>query len=220
MVRAPPESEISTSSGPTPANSQRTTRSSPTAKMSVVGTQAVAWVRRPSSCPPPLSAYSRIRAISLIVSMTPRNGFRALPIFPPSDLVTLFGLPNADSTNHGDVVGPADRKRRRPGFSERAPDQRLAQSARVLFVARLPAVLGGHLLGRWDPARARHRPARFGGDAGVRSGVRPGRRHPLFAQRLEERRSEEHTSELQSRQYLVCRLLLEKKKKLSVVYNT
>src|SRR3712207_8895705 len=28
------------------------------------------------------------------------------------------------------------------------------------------------------------------------------------------KRSEEHTSELQSRQYLVCRLLLEKKKKL------
>src|SRR3712207_6888755 len=31
-------------------------------------------------------------------------------------------------------------------------------------------------------------------------------------------RSEEHTSELQSRQYLVCRLLLEKKKKKN--YNT
>src|SRR3712207_7537852 len=29
----------------------------------------------------------------------------------------------------------------------------------------------------------------------------------------DEARSEEHTSELQSRQYLVCRLLLEKKKK-------
>src|SRR5258707_4197660 len=29
---------------------------------------------------------------------------------------------------------------------------------------------------------------------------------------LRQRRSEEHTSELQSRQYLVCRLLLEKKK--------
>src|SRR3712207_8246234 len=29
-----------------------------------------------------------------------------------------------------------------------------------------------------------------------------------------EGRSEEHTSELQSRQYLVCRLLLEKKKKI------
>src|SRR5438445_5913725 len=30
---------------------------------------------------------------------------------------------------------------------------------------------------------------------------------------MERSRSEEHTSELQSRQYLVCRLLLEKKKK-------
>src|SRR3712207_7218461 len=30
-------------------------------------------------------------------------------------------------------------------------------------------------------------------------------------------RSEEHTSELQSRQYLVCRLLLEKKKKITVI---
>src|SRR3712207_7873975 len=32
-------------------------------------------------------------------------------------------------------------------------------------------------------------------------------------------RSEEHTSELQSRQYLVCRLLLEKKKKTSTQSN-
>src|SRR3712207_8544472 len=30
-------------------------------------------------------------------------------------------------------------------------------------------------------------------------------------------RSEEHTSELQSRQYLVCRLLLEKKKKIIIL---
>src|SRR3712207_8737241 len=33
------------------------------------------------------------------------------------------------------------------------------------------------------------------------------------AAELRDFRSEEHTSELQSRQYLVCRLLLEKKKK-------
>src|SRR3712207_8242967 len=32
-------------------------------------------------------------------------------------------------------------------------------------------------------------------------------------------RSEEHTSELQSRQYLVCRLLLEKNKKLHHVFQ-
>src|SRR3712207_8333230 len=41
------------------------------------------------------------------------------------------------------------------------------------------------------------------------SWVRPGWRAKMFV------RSEEHTSELQSRQYLVCRLLLEKKKTYS-----
>src|SRR3712207_8210402 len=35
---------------------------------------------------------------------------------------------------------------------------------------------------------------------------------PPGCRRSSPRRSEEHTSELQSRQYLVCRLLLEKKK--------
>src|SRR2546422_8605588 len=34
------------------------------------------------------------------------------------------------------------------------------------------------------------------------------------------RRSEEHTSELQSRLHLVCRLLLEKKKKQTIVLTT
>src|SRR3712207_7227627 len=44
--------------------------------------------------------------------------------------------------------------------------------------------------------------------------------HPSRSQLQEQmalfRRSEEHTSELQSRQYLVCRLLLEKKKIISI----
>src|SRR3712207_7157790 len=35
--------------------------------------------------------------------------------------------------------------------------------------------------------------------------------------RLRPERSEEHTSELQSRQYLVCRLLLEKKKNKTTI---
>src|SRR3712207_8642840 len=57
-----------------------------------------------------------------------------------------------------------------------------------------------------------------------RRGARGRRRDdgPLLA-RLAFRRSEEHTSELQSRQYLVCRLLLEKKKKSNThntIYNT
>src|SRR3712207_7010609 len=38
--------------------------------------------------------------------------------------------------------------------------------------------------------------------------------------RLFTSRSEEHTSELQSRQYLVCRLLLEKKKKIRLMRCT
>src|SRR3712207_6871106 len=51
------------------------------------------------------------------------------------------------------------------------------------------------------PRRARARGG--GGGEGEARGARPPR---------DGRRSEEHTSELQSRQYLVCRLLLEKKK--------
>src|SRR3712207_7947637 len=45
----------------------------------------------------------------------------------------------------------------------------------------------------------------------IQAGVRdPAKLFPPIAH--ESTRSEEHTSELQSRQYLVCRLLLEKKK--------
>src|SRR3712207_8794384 len=61
-----------------------------------------------------------------------------------------------------------------------------------------------------------------GGGAGLLGPVRRGRRglaghgRGLLAAAARRRhpRSEEHTSELQSRQYLVCRLLLEKKRKL------
>src|SRR3712207_8592426 len=56
---------------------------------------------------------------------------------------------------------------------------------------------------------------------GCEEGTRPSKgsstSRPLQAYaalRSPEPRSEEHTSELQSRQYLVCRLLLEKKKKI------
>src|SRR3712207_7384621 len=52
--------------------------------------------------------------------------------------------------------------------------------------------------GRFLRPRARRRDGRRGADA---------------VGRLQPDRSEEHTSELQSRQYLVCRLLLEKKNK-------
>src|SRR5437870_10829859 len=41
----------------------------------------------------------------------------------------------------------------------------------------------------------------------------PAQSHPPVVRRRDAARSEEHTSELQSRGHLVCRLLLEKKKK-------
>src|SRR5436309_12504654 len=51
----------------------------------------------------------------------------------------------------------------------------------------------------------------FRSSAGHRRGMAPG--GAGVERRGHRRRSEEHTSELQSRENLVCRLLLEKKKK-------
>src|SRR3712207_7045869 len=51
-----------------------------------------------------------------------------------------------------------------------------------------------------------------------RGGLRPAQVE-LLVGRPAEVRSEEHTSELQSRQYLVCRLLLEKKKNIETQNN-
>src|SRR5690625_6128037 len=56
--------------------------------------------------------------------------------------------------------------------------------------------------------RAHHQ---FAPSSTMRTGV--GETMPALAEITARRRSEEHTSELQSRGHLVCRLLLEKKKK-------
>src|SRR3712207_7349058 len=68
-----------------------------------------------------------------------------------------------------------------------------------------PSALWPRALRREPPRRTRPSPllrSRDGRAPRSTSGCGPG-----------SSRSEEHTSELQSRQYLVCRLLLEKKKK-------
>src|SRR3712207_7104384 len=52
----------------------------------------------------------------------------------------------------------------------------------------------------------------FGDKVSVSSKIKSGE------ERARLKRSEEHTSELQSRQYLVCRLLLEKKKPIQLTY--
>src|SRR3712207_8609863 len=96
--------------------------------------------------------------------------------------------------------------RRRPPRSTLFPYTTLFRSPGVGDAARsmVPQAVG-HLLA---PQVFRHVfwpqpvPARFKARFPVEIAIDP----------VQQRRSEEHTSELQSRQYLVCRLLLEKKK--------
>src|SRR3712207_8920590 len=71
-------------------------------------------------------------------------------------------------------------------FRSRVVHRHLLQRARLGIHRRLAELVGVHLA---EPLEALQRHALRG-----------------------DLRSEEHTSELQSRQYLVCRLLLEKKK--------
>src|SRR3712207_7139498 len=87
---------------------------------------------------------------------------------------------------------------RRPPRSTLFPYTTLFRSRR-----RRGRVVRRARLGVPPPERRRPRCGAPLGVAAARRGGRDGRGG---------RRSEEHTSELQSRQYLVCRLLLEKKK--------
>src|SRR3712207_7451838 len=63
-----------------------------------------------------------------------------------------------------------------------------------------------------DAARGPNDPARPGDIMAPAGGTAPRPPAVETAPLRQPARSEEHTSELQSRQYLVCRLLLEKKK--------
>src|SRR3712207_8134758 len=95
---------------------------------------------------------------------------------------------------------------RRPPRSTLFPYTTLFRSSR-----RIPSGVRRHAPACRAPCARRGR----GGSADVRSRSQRCARE-RWGGREELRRdlrSEEHTSELQSRQYLVCRLLLEKKKK-------
>src|SRR3712207_8645685 len=86
----------------------------------------------------------------------------------------------------------------------------------TLFRSGRSAAPQGRLGGRRSPRRRPGAPrsgsaARRGGGAGDELGQ-------VFGVAAVGLRSEEHTSELQSRQYLVCRLLLEKKKKKTITH--
>src|SRR5947209_15000055 len=82
---------------------------------------------------------------------------------------------------------------RRPPRSTLFPYTTLFRSVGIELEDLMPASFGGHAEHGFKIVRVRHPDVSVVVD-------------------METMRSEEHTSELQSRQYLVCRLLLEKKK--------
>src|SRR3712207_7025004 len=98
---------------------------------------------------------------------------------------------------------------RRPPRSTRFPYTTLFRSAAMLFVPLGQRCRHVHLLDDVAPPDAGVVCAE--GDFTLLRGIRDD---------AHLGRSEEHTSELQSRQYLVCRLLLEKKYKLLIAADT
>src|SRR5207302_6903885 len=108
----------------------------------------------------------------------------------------------------------------------RAAAQKLTRALEIfrpvqIEVARQQAITGARFFERADghpenlrgtpgngAKHLRHHPAR---PDQIVAPVRTGAQHNVRG--VEQLRSEEHTSELQSRENLVCRLLLEKKKK-------
>src|SRR3712207_7188585 len=97
---------------------------------------------------------------------------------------------------------------RRPPRSTLFPYTTLFRSARVYYQDYIKFLLA-----------FRHRAAKLGILlCPTNAFAQPPADHQLLeCTNTAHQRSEEHTSELQSRQYLVCRLLLEKKKKLYYV---
>src|SRR5690348_7704681 len=102
-------------------------------------------------------------------------------------------------------------------FPRRVPtvlDQRLRVAITALLASFVEAAgeFAYVRVGSMRPAGLDRKVAAANPDRALRIG-RPQVRDLAFADHPGERRSEEHTSELQSPVHLVCRLLLEKKKK-------
>src|SRR3712207_8015446 len=95
---------------------------------------------------------------------------------------------------------------RRPPRSTLFPYTTLFRSAALSVAAPLGAAPSDAATSDAAPAAATL------SDATGPDGSRPNGSEPRVVVHSRAARSEEHTSELQSRQYLVCRLLLEKKK--------
>src|SRR3712207_8184051 len=115
---------------------------------------------------------------------------------------TLFrSLPSSQSRNARPSSSAS-------GALSPSPSSSRSTSRSWLACAAPATLLGGLCPSSESPALAAQSSER---PAGVNTRAAPARSSPDCRPRSELGRSEEHTSELQSRQYLVCRLLLEKK---------
>src|SRR3712207_7826131 len=100
---------------------------------------------------------------------------------------------------------------RRPPRSTLFPNTTLCRSRRAVEAVAPHLAAAAHLVAHGP------RPLEVVGQRGLPLRARDAEGHSAsIAGNVPGMRSEEHTSELQSRQYLVCRLLLEKKKKQTV----
>src|SRR3712207_6921643 len=100
---------------------------------------------------------------------------------------------------------------RRPPRSTLFPYTPLFRSGEVL----VEVVTGPRAPGAAPNGRAASLQAALAAERAARADAERSLAEARAAIRSLQARSEEHTSELQSRQYLVCRLLLEKKKKIT-----
>src|SRR3712207_7471023 len=100
---------------------------------------------------------------------------------------------------------------RRPPRSTLFPYTTLFRSELLLSLAGLGHILGARVLAEFGDAPNRYADAKarrsYAGTAPITRAS--GTSEVILARLARNKRSEEHTSELQSRQYLVCRLLLE-----------
>ena len=99
-----------------------------------------------------------------------------------------------------------------------------SDSPRVTFTVGLSRLIRSRVsVGRirssshsWQSGKHRCRSHRRSGSLMPRGASKQSADYPNVRSPIERQRSEEHTSELQSRRNLVCRLLLEKKKKIYI----
>src|SRR5947209_4414915 len=141
----------------------------------------------PISIPPQMAEVSRPSSVRLRLRECASSGPMAAGVCCGSDTPTCMRVARPRTTHLNEPPVAADGAEMRPAVPSSLTSVQSTNTPRP--GGAVPAThVAAHLTSR-RPVSANERPVGSG-------------------------RSEEHTSELQSRQYLVCRLLLEKKKKL------